>query len=386
MYAFGLVGITVLTTLVTLFGVRRLLDRALASPKISLLVWVILGIIGVAGVFLIWDSIVEMFVLRPFLVAVPVGIFLGVVVAEWFGDSTYLAAAIRFSLDEVQDPGQQVDHGDLDTGEDAGDGADLEDHDAVPGSTEDSDRAEGVMSMDIVPMRMVQHEDGRAAASEGGLPFLARARGARADVETDGNPLTRIEVNGGPYDEAFLLDPESDDPIDHEPEGHRWHIPMPISREKIERDGETVTRWETNIKPYVLGIGALAAGWVGGALLFTNGLLGIAVSGLLVTLLGVLKPDPGHLKMDLAPLHYHTAVGTMIQHASKLGDAKSWQSMYEEIKREKGRNRAEEKSLQDRGARSQAEAISEEYTSNEPEYNDSDPAENGQQGVPSDDD
>ena len=386
-YAFGLVGITVLVTLVTLFGVRKLIEKALASPNISLLVWVILGLAGLIGLVLMWESLVEMFVLRPFLIAVPVGIFLGIVVAEWFGDSTYLAAAIRFSLDEVQDPGKQVDNDEVGSGDLAADGGDeLEDTDAVPGG-DDDDSAQGVLKMDIVPMRMVRHEQGRATVSEGARAFLARARGARSDVDYDGNPLTRVEVDGGPYEEAYLLDPESDQPIEHQPEGHSINIPAPISRETVEKEnGETVTRWETNIKPYVIGIGALATGWVGGALLFTNGLLGLAASGFLVFALGIAKPDKGYMQLDLAPLHYHTAVGTMLQHAAKLGDAKSWQTMYEEIKAEKGRNRAEEKSLEDRGARSQATAVTEEYVGPEPEYQPDNHAENGRQEVPADDD
>lgn len=378
-WAFGLLILpTFGFTLTTLYGVRRLINRAVGGPRISWLAWMLSGIVLLVGTAIFYDSIVALLVQRPYLIAIPLGVLLGIFVAEWFGDNTYLAAFIRFRLQDVHDPGAAVDE--TAAGADSSDAAATDGGEALTGE-ETAETAQGVLAVDIIPQRLARNTEGTRSVITSGLrKFIARARGARADLEFDGNPQTRVEVGHGPYDEAFLLDPEAEDPYRYRPEGFEWSWPDLATWEEVPQpDGTTAMERRWNLKPYIAGIAALGFSWVLGGLVFASNALGLVVGAGLLIALKIYQPVEGVAQAKLAPLHYHTAVGTMLTHAKKLGDAKAWQDLYHDLVSENAKNRADDKNLADAGSRTQAQAVAEEYLGTPEETEAGEPGETAAQ-------
>ena len=340
----------------TLFVSRKMIRAARSGPNISILVWVgvLIALVVTLGVF--WDAVVSTLVSAPWVMAIVAGILVGILSAEWFGDKTYLALFMRLRTTDVVDDAAYKP----------------ESVDSAP-SREDTQRPQspadergdyrkanlldtpGKLVADAVPLRMARSKDGtRSRIGKGFWQWLARFRGARADLEVDGNLSTKIDVEQGPYREMFILDPEDDDPIDYKTEGHRFEFPELIGR---DADG----RISINTRAIFGGAFALGLSFGLGSVLLNNGILGLTIGGVVLMVAKIAQPDPGHLKANLAPIHYGNALSTLFGHAKALGEARTWEDLYDEVTSEKAGNKAEKQRLSDRRATSQTEEIIGEY-------------------------
>jgi hypothetical protein len=344
-------------TAITLRVGRWMIDEARASPGISYLVWVLvlIGLLVVSLVF--WRTIQTTLIRAPWVFGVLGGIFLGVLATEWFGDSSYLAAFVRLRPKEGVDATalgrSSSDPLDVDASvEDAAtDGGSSETHVA------DIDAIPGRLTADIIPQRMARAKDGsgtRSAIKRAFWPFIARFRGARADMEVQGRPRTHIDVEHGPYEELYFLDPEADVPLEYRPESHAFELPDLIYRDD---DGNL----NVNAKAIVGGLGALAASGLAGMLLLGSAPIGLLVSGSLLAVWKLYLPNEGWFKVRLAPVHYGNVLMTVLNHADKLGDLKSWETVFEEWHREKAENKAENKAIADRASASQMDQVADRF-------------------------
>jgi hypothetical protein len=341
-----------LASVVTLYGGRAAVRQAKAPPNISP-VWYIVGVVILALVLIgAWDFVAETLATAPWVLSAGAGVILGVIAVEWFSSETYGALFLRLSLtDGAPDP----------PGDAPGEGAVADGGEQPPA---DKANAPGVLAADAIPVPFARGEDGaRTAVRDGLRRWWARARGARADFDPDGNMRTRVEVDQGPYEELFFLHPEDDEALSYEPERHELKLPELIEHEEIGlEDGETETRRNLNVAPWILGLGWLGATWFGGQLLVGSSTLGVLLGAGALVAFKIARPVSGHLKANLAPLHYHRAVGTMLQHAEGVSEAKAWDTLFRELSEEKAENKADKSDLADEASSSQLDQLFDRYT------------------------
>lgn len=371
---FLLVAILAVVTAIAAYAVRKLIDIAEDGPRIS---WITAMVIGIGHIILLLifsDQIFELLVTRKYLVPGYMGLWLGLLIAQWFGAPTYLAAALRVRMKDVRDSSTSVDdefleanqeHPDAGATPAAADGGQTVEKAAQPGADE-SGVSKGIISLDIVPIRLSRRSGERTVAGSGGfLSWIAKLRGGPTKLQFNGNPQTKVDVDAGPFDEAFFMDPESDDPYRHDPISLEPSLPPIKKPVPIETENGTEVRHEWNIGPYGIGLGALLTSYLAGGFILGTNIGGLLIGIVLVTLFGVLEPDEGDAQIDLAPMHYGSAVAAMITHAKKLGNAKTWQEMYYEKSEEEAKNRAQESTLQAGSEMSQAQAVYNEFTGSE---------------------
>lgn len=364
----------------TLYGGRAAVRRAKAPPNISP-VWYVVGVV-VLGLVLIgaWDWVADTLATAPWVLSAAAGVILGVLAVEWFSSETYGALFLRLSLTEgTPDP-----PGDA-PGEDgvAADGGEQ--------PPADKQHAPGVLTADAIPVPFARGEDGvRTAVRDGLRRWWARARGARADFEPDGNMRTRVEVDEGPYEELYFLHPQDDEALEYEPEHHQLALPELLEHEEVElEDGSVETRRNLNLGPWLLGAGWLAGSWFGGSLLVGSSTLGVLVGGAALVAAKVARPVSGRLYANLAPLHYHRALGAMLTHAEGVSEAKAWDTLFKELSEEKAENQADKAELADEASSSQLDQLFDRYTSRSEDAREGGPvgtvAEDGSEEAPADD-
>jgi hypothetical protein len=347
----------------TLFVSRKMIRAARSGPNISILVWlgVLVALMITIGVF--WDAVVSTLVAAPWVLAIVAGVVVGIVSAEWFGDKTYLGLFLRLrTTDVVDDAAYKPESVDSE----ASNRDDTERQQSPADERGDYRKANlldtpGKLVADAVPLRMARSKDGtRSRIGKGFWKFMARFRGARADLEVDGNLSTKIDVEEGPYRELFILDPEDDDPIGYKGEGHRFEFPELVGRDENGR----IT---INTRAILGGGFALGLSYLLGKFLLASGLLGLTVGAVLLFVGKVAQPDPGHLKANLAPIHYGNALSTLFGHAKALGEARTWEDLYDEVTAEKASNKAEKQRITDRRTTSQADEIVGEFVGDDQE-------------------
>lgn len=345
----------------SLYVSRKAIRAARAGPNISMLVWVIaLGGIGM-GTLMFWDQVIATLVSAPWVLSILAGCFLGILASEWFGDQSYMALFFRLRFKDV------VDHEAYGYAGDQGDGSgevDLEDVDEPDGDDSevvDVDGASGKLVADAIPLRLARGEEGgRSRIGRGFWSFLARWRGARADLEAqDGRVRTHVDIEAGPYEELYVLDAEDDVPLEYEPESHRFEFPELVSRDE---HGNV----DVNFRSIIGGLFVLATSWLAGKVLLASAPLGLLIGAALLFIVKIAQPDQGYLRAHLAPVHYGNAMATMFQHAKRIGDAGSWEQLFDELSTEKAENRAERQQLQDRKTTSQTEEIVNEFVGDDP--------------------
>lgn len=331
-------------TVTTLYGVRQAVEKAKAPPGISAIWWVVVAVAGLLFMVLAWDWIAGTLIRAPWLVSAAGGILLGVIAAEWFGARTYGAGFLQFQLTEGFDPTDPDDVEDALEAEENGDPTD----------------APGVLKARFHLAQFARGDRGERSAIRKGLrKWWARVRGASADFEVAGNMQTQIDVEG-PIDELYLLDPEDEEPLDYDPERHVIKFPDLIT---VDEDG---TR-QIHPVPYLSGGLALAFAWGAGALLAGSGVLGAVVGGFAIFATKILQPREGRLFANLAPVHYHHAVGSMLTHAKGLADAKSWEDWFQNYAESEAESHADRKELMDDRSESQLEQLFDRYVGHDPD-------------------
>lgn len=333
-----------LTTVIVLYIGRQFIKRAKAGPHISAIWWVIAAV--VFGILLIaaWTWIADTVIRAPYLIPAAFGVFLGLIAVEWYGRRTYGVGFLQFRLTDGYDP---TDPAEVREALEDPDGDDLEG---------DPTDAPGVLKARFMVQRFARGEtsDRPSAIRKGLRKFWARARGATADLEVDGNMQTKIETEG-PIEELYLLDPDEEEPLEYKPERHEWRLPNLL---KYDEDGNLQ---KVKPVPYILGIGFLGFSWVLGQTATGSGLLGLTVGGFLLAVTKIARPVDGKMFANLAPVHYNHAVASMLTHAKGLGEAKAWDDwfrQYQESEAEKDANVAE---LEDEGQVSQMEQLFNRY-------------------------
>ncbi|KAB1193621.1 hypothetical protein GJR96_09275 [Haloferax sp. MBLA0076] len=343
-------------TSVTLFTGRRAVEKARGSPDISLLAW-ILALIGIgAAMVIFWRQLSSSLIRAPWMLGVIGGVFLGILATEWFGDNSYLALFVRLRAKDGMDsmvrsasPTETDSRPDPLAEDVATDGG------SSSRQTVDMDAVPGRLIADVYPQRMVRGTDGvRSAVKRGLAKFYARLRGARADMETNGRPKTSIEVNGGPYEELYFLDPESPNPVEYTPERHEIRFPDIVTRDE---EG----RIDVNVKAILGGTTVLGASWFLGGVLLDSAAIGILVGGFALFVTKVMRPVSGRFGVDLAPVHYGNALAAMLKHADQIGNVKSWETLFDRFHAEKAENKAENKALSDRAEASQMDTVTRRY-------------------------
>jgi hypothetical protein len=326
-------------TAITLYTGREAVKRAKAPPKISPIWWIVAAVVMAITVVAGWTWISETLVRAPWVVTAALGVLLGIMAVEWFSNRTFKSLFVRFSLTDGHEPPAE----DMNEGENG------------------PEDAPGVLSADVVPMHMVRSEDGKRSAIRSGLrKFVARARGATADFEPEGDMQTRVECDVGPYEELYLLHPEDEEPLEYRPEHHELQVPELLEYEETE-DGESELV-SVNAGTYLFGAGALVVSYLAGGYLVGSEVLGLLVGAGVLTAWKLYRPVQGSLEANLAPIHYHRAVGTMLTHAEKLGQAKAWEELYRDLTREKAQNKADKKDLADQRSESQLDQLFDRHT------------------------
>lgn len=333
-------------TVVTLYAGRKAVAKAKAGPQISALWWFLTAIAGLMFIVLSWNWLSGTLIRAPWLVAMAGGALLGLIAVEWFGRQTFGAGFLQFRLADGFDPTDpnEVEEALEDTQE-------ATDPQAKEGGPQD---APGVLKASLHIASFARGDTGeRSTIRKGIRKFWARARGATADLEVDGNMQTRIDVDG-PIEELYLLDPEEEEPLDYEPEHHAIEFPDLIT---YDEDGNT----RIHPVPYLAGGLALAFSWAVGTLATGSGILGLLAGGLVLFAFKLAQPRDGRLDADLAPLHYHHAVASMLTHARGLADAKSWDEWFKNYAESEADSHADRKELLDDRSESQLEQLFDRY-------------------------
>lgn len=328
------------TTVVVLYLGRQFIRKAKAGPHISAIWWVIAAVLF--GIFILasWTWLSDTIIRAPYLIPSAFGVFLGLIAVEWFGRQTYGVGFLQFRLTEGYDPTEPED---------------VEAALKADGDGGDPTEAPGILKARFMVQRFADGETGGepSAIRKGLRKFWARARGATADLEVDGNMQTKIETEG-PIDELYLLDPSEEEPVDYQPERHEWRLP-----DLLEYDDEG------NVKihpiPYLLGIGFLGLSWLTGKTLTGSGLLGLTIGGFLLAITKVARPVDGKMVANLAPVHYNHAVASMLTHAKGLGEAQAWDDWFRRFQESEAEKDAQAAELEDSRQMTQMEKIYDRY-------------------------
>lgn len=379
-------------TAITLKAGSQAVKHARGGPNMSLLVWAIGGLVSIVVAAVFWRTLSRTLIRLPWLFGVGGGILLGVLAAGWYSNETHLELFLRLRAKDGLDPsamassaerqptrqqrGQNQDPVTVDGGPVETDGgvlplqrqidafADRVEAAARPSaegeaSSKDWRRVDiqaipGKIVADVIPMRMVRRDGTLTAIKRGLLKFLARFRGARADLEVDGNPQSAIPVDEGPYEYVWLMDPEAENPLDYKSEGFSLEFPELMW---FDEDGNRNINLRAILGgPLVLGIGALA-----GSVLVESAALGALTAAVGLFAYAVVTPTPGHLRAKLANAQYGNSLAWLIDHASTLGDIKSWESLFTRYHKDKAEERAKQRELGDEASASQMDTLAERY-------------------------
>lgn len=374
-------------TAVTLKTGAEVVKQARGGPNVSLLVWVIGGLVSIVAAALFWRTLSRTLIRLPWLFGVGGGILLGVLAAGWYSNETHLELFLRLRAKDGIDPSataasasrqptrqQSQDPVDVDGGP-VTDGGLLPLHRQIDAfsskvssaatqseadaSHEDWRRVDiqaipGKIVADVIPMRMVRRDGTLTAIKRGLMKFLARFRGARADLEVDGNPQSAIPVDEGPYEYVWLMDPEAENPLEYKSEGFSIEFPELMW---LDEDGNRNINLRAILGgPLVLGMGALA-----GYALVESAVLGTLVSAVGLFAYAVVTPEPGHLRANLAAAQYGNSLAWLIDHASTLGDIKSWKTLFTRYHEDKAEEKAKKRELQDEASASQMDELAGRY-------------------------
>lgn len=265
---------------------KKALDRAGRGPGYGYAPWVFVLSIGtLIGGYLFYQSLAELIVVLPTVIAFYlVGIF-GIVVLETYQSNVSTALFEQPRLEHATSP-------------------------------------DGSKAWDFQAARLAEHtivempQGGTAIVTNGLLPFLARVWGAAAYLDMTGVE-TRVKTDGTRHDEKFYVHPAAEDVVTYDKEGWELNLP-PLDKAHAGK--------------YLLGGAAIAVS-VASVYFGVAGALPVGIvlgAGLLVS---IAEPVDGRAAVQWAPRHVRSAEATVMMEAEEFSDADTIKAAKEEIKR-----------------------------------------------------
>lgn len=283
-------------------GGKKVIDRAKVGPNWGMLQWGL--VISIGSMILLWfyfDSIAELVVAAPFVLAAGIVGLFGIILIENYSADTYTAEFVRPNLTDAQSP----------TGDDIKDVVSVQ-------SQEETLVRTGV--------------EGLAVVRKGMLPFLSRCFGGAANLEGAAAVDTHVAAESGEMDYKFYVSQDADDVLDYRPEG--WKIELP----ELEIPDELSDRPEPLTTSEWLGLAANQYGVpaFGGLLLF--GMMWMAFSPMWALASGVLlmgaatvRPRDGYARFEPATVHERTAYTSMLYLERDEVEAQTIQELMKKI-------------------------------------------------------
>ena len=343
----------------TLFAGSKAIKKARGKPDISILVWVIGGLFSLVLGIIFFRTVTRVFIRAPWGVGAVIGIVLGLLALRWYSRETHYEYFLRlrrkdYQPTDVRDSDDELEVESHETQATNGQ-ATATDGGEMQSSRVDVHDIQGSLLADLIPVRMVERDGILSTVRPGFFKFLARFRGARADLEADRSPRTAIPIDEGAGKRLWILDADSEEPMRYKPEGHTVEWP-----DLLWRDEEG--RLNANLKailggPVVLGLGAL-----GGMVFLASWALGALIAAVVVFIGVVLTPDPGRFEVDLAGVHMKNPLATILQIADAETSIKSFEDAFDGFVDEKVGRATDRKRLQDRQSETQMQTLADHYT------------------------
>lgn len=272
---------------VSAYSARSVLDKTIVGPQKGLGWWLIVGgvTLGAVALFAWWQA-TTLLVRLPQLAGVLIAAITFVVFLEGFDSNIRSVLFERSILDEARSP--------------------------------EGDEVRDERYREISTKRVVETDDGHLAiVSKGWRPFFARwfANPAKIPIE---DIKTQVDVKG-PYEKAFVADPESERTIEHRPPTLVWD-PQLIDAVDAEAETPRPLSDRLNTRFLLAAIGGPALGYT--VMNATLGLpyVGVAVGLLPALVLGVSARD-GHATFDPAPIHQTQAKATLAWEQQHYADS-----------------------------------------------------------------
>lgn len=274
-------------------GVFLAKKKAGAGPQLGTLTWAFgLSILGGGLLLFAYDSVADLFVDAPKLLALATVLLLAIPVLE---GETHLSKWL-FLKPELLDATSAA-------GEDA------------------KDAAEALLDERTV----VRMPDGDLAVVEPGLlKFFARLFGEAAHLEGQSEIAMEMRTTGSKHDQIIFADPEGEEALDYDSEG--WTFDPPTTMSGLLPLGAVATALA------LVGGGLFDAAWIGAAAL---------------PLLSI-RPAGGEARLEGAVGHTRPAFVTMMYGAREFDQAKTLAEARERIVREVAKNERDVEQALDR--------------------------------------
>ncbi|MHB9286780.1 hypothetical protein ACKVMT_07040 [Halobacteriales archaeon Cl-PHB] len=175
-----------------------------------------------------------------------------------------------------------------------------------------------VRYVDLEELPAMERPDGKIGVPKRGLrPFLARLFADAATLDKS-DLTTKIAVDEGRLDEIVMVDPESDEPVIHNPAHleRRWPV-----LHSLDEDADIITKFGKLAGMLLLVVGVPLAGWTVG------GQLGVPVLGAFLGVLPALvaghEAKDGSVEYEPASQHFRRAQATLIDLQREQADGKT---------------------------------------------------------------
>jgi hypothetical protein len=263
---------------------KKALDRAGRGPGYGYAPWVFfLTLATLIGGYLFYQSLAELIVVLPTVLALYlVGIF-GIVVLETYQSNVSKALFVQPRLEHSTAP----------------DGSDAWDYQAA--------RLSEQTTVDMP-------DGGTAIVTNGVLAFLARVFGSAAYLDFTGVE-TRVRTKGSKHDELFYVHPAAEDVVTYDAEGWEFNLP-PLDK----AHAGTYLLGAAAIGLAVLSVYAGLAGALPMGLTLAAGLVWITA-----------EAKDGHAAVEWAPRHVRSAEATVLVEAEEFSDADTIRDAKDEL-------------------------------------------------------
>jgi len=368
-----------------IYGGRRTLSRTATGPRIGLALWFIAGGILLAGIFSYgYFQLSVVLSTLPFLVAAPL-LVVSYGMTLWAAGAPKRIGFERLDLETVRDGPESavLTAEDDQEGRPMTDGGQPADEDEMVWQEKletlnelaeqertNGDRSNGhskhdagtglreikeARYVDLVELPAKETPDGEILVPKGGImPFFARLFADPARL-TKKDLMMKVPVDKGRLDEKILVDPDSEQVVDHKPASIRRRWP---ALHKLDEDDSRVRHIVGMLGALGIVAGLPAVGWVAG------GQVGIPAIGALLGVLPAIVMGhtavDGSLDFEPAPQHFARARDTLVDLQREHKDAKHIKDVDAEASKERARTAKEAMEYRDNTSRSLVEVLMQE--------------------------